>query len=93
MATKQQVMQMAAKHGIVVVDDGTKIAVDLPHGYVLVASGLHFRDLYYNSPPGAWKKPDAWESILEDIRDGIEPCTDPDCDCCSGAVEPEGERR
>jgi hypothetical protein len=82
MATKQQVMRVAAKHGITVVDDGEKIAVDLPPGFVLVGSGLHFLDLHYNSPPGAWNKPDAWESILDDIREGVEPCTDDDCDCC-----------
>ena len=91
MATKQQVMQMADKYGIIVVDTGGKITVDLPDGYVLAGSGLHFLDLYYDSPPGAWKKPDVWQAILDDISDGIEPCTDPDCDCC-GAKEQGDER-
>jgi hypothetical protein len=82
-ATKKQVMAVAARFGIKVVDDGEKIAVDLPRYYVLKSTGLHFADLRYNSPPGAWAKADAWGEILHDIEDGIERCAEPDCDCCT----------
>lgn len=82
-ATRQQVLATAAKFGIKVVDDGEKIAVDLPRYFVLKSTGLHFTDLRYNSPPGAWPKPLAWGAVLEDIEDGIERCDDPDCECCT----------
>jgi hypothetical protein len=82
-ATKKQVLAVAARFGIKVVDTGEKIAVDLPRYTVLKSTGLHFTDLRYNSPPGAWPKPLAWGEILDDIEDGIEPCADPECDCCT----------
>ncbi|MBN1511664.1 MAG: hypothetical protein JXB13_06590 [Phycisphaerae bacterium] len=82
-ATKRQVLAVAARFGITIADDGDKIAVDLPRGYVLRSTGLHFTDLRYHSPPGAWPKPLAWGAVLADIADGIEPCTEPDCEVCT----------
>jgi len=81
-ATRRQVMAVAAQFGIRVHDDGEKVSIDAPRYYVLKGSGLHFTDVRYGAAHGAWPKPEVWGEVLHDIRDGIEPCEDPECDCC-----------
>ena len=83
MASKRQVLKRATELGCTVEDYGDAIRVDAPKGMVLSGSHLHWYDLYYDSPRGAWQKPDAWAAVLEEMEMGVSLCTDPECDSCN----------
>jgi len=83
MATKRQAMKRAAELGCTIDDNGFAITLDTPKGMVLGASGLHWYDLHYDSPPRAWSKPEAWAAIIEEMSMGVESCMNPECDSCN----------
>ena len=73
MATKAQAQARADELGVMLGDDGTKAYIEAPDGMQLTAYGLEYVDVYYNSPPGAWKKADVWQFLIEEMEMGIEP--------------------
>lgn len=62
--------------------DGTKYAVEAysKPGVVFVASGCH--SLVVNDGYGGGSAAEVWASALEDLRLGVEPCTEVDCEGC-----------
>jgi len=80
--TRAAFVALVEKIGATWEDDGTAIIVDAPAGHSFVGHDVHWFYLGYDSPPGAWKKGDAYAKLAEDIREGVESCDRMPCDPC-----------
>jgi hypothetical protein len=80
--TRKQFTVMCETRGTTFKDDGTSLHLEAPRGYLLSGPRVHSVRIDYNSPPGAWKKTDAFDALADDLHDGIEPCDIDECDYC-----------
>jgi len=82
MATLRALRRRVAELGCEYEDTGTCMMLSVPRGFRLAGAQIHMFDLDYGR--GEWLKPDAYDAMLEEMRMGLEPCPDPDCDYCNG---------
>jgi hypothetical protein len=61
---------------------GKDILVDAPVGKVFKSSGLHYFCIGGESEPDV-RMPEIWDSVIEEVADGIKDCDDEDCEVCS----------
>ena len=73
MANKAQVQLRADKLGVTLRDDGEVAYIEAPSSMQFSATHVAYLDIYYNSPPGAWRKSDAWDALLKEMHMGVEP--------------------
>ena len=81
LATRQQATARAAALGCTLDDDGGCMRLDLPVGWRLAYNERHWMD-WYSGGMTDLSKPEIWGDLLESLSMGLEPCDDPDCDCC-----------
>ncbi|MEM3452125.1 MAG: hypothetical protein QW835_00665 [Candidatus Hadarchaeum sp.] len=74
----KKIKALAEKLGCTIKEDFEVIQMDAPPGKIFVATGTHYIDHYYN--PGF--KSDAWWCVEQDLKAGLEDCTDPFCEIC-----------
>lgn len=93
---RQKVMELIERYGATLyTDDTNEIEVEAPAGYIWAGSGLHSLVAVRLTPEGRWRigkafglvdgietKADLWLDLLDRMTDGVEPCTDSDCDWC-----------
>ncbi|MFW6024975.1 MAG: hypothetical protein ACOCRX_01400 [Candidatus Woesearchaeota archaeon] len=77
---KYKVVKIANKYNLHINDDGTKVSVEAPNGYVFKGTDLHCFDIYYLR--GRFTKSEVWAAIYKDTHKGIEKCDKEFCDCC-----------
>lgn len=87
MATaRQEALALIAAYGAQLIDmsgPGQLIAnVDSPAGRVWQATGCHLIAVGYLTD-----RPAGWRSLLQDLRRGVDACTDPGCDYCTDPTE------
>jgi hypothetical protein len=74
----RQVKAIAARHDAEVFDDGDSLTVWTPPGTAWTATGCHSVSTGFRGAPRA----QLWASLLADVRQGVQPCTQADCDGC-----------
>lgn len=79
MSPKQKLIARCKELGCMLTDDGEVLRVDPPEGKVITVTEAHSIDFTLTG----WTRLEAYAEILDDLRDGIEPCTLEDCDTCS----------
>lgn len=80
MATRKQFMARCKELGVTVEDDGSSLVASAPKGKHFACRDLHMLSIDYDSPPGAWKKADAYQDLMDDLSYGLEDAPE-DCDC------------
>ena len=84
MSTKEQLERRCEALGCTLADNGCALEIFAPAGYRIAAGQVHMLRIDYDTPRGAWHKPDAYAALLADLAMGLESCNDPACDCCAG---------
>jgi hypothetical protein len=90
MATRRQLVERCAALGLELVDEAGSLEVLCPSGKRIGGMDVHMLRLAYDHPPGAWKKPEAYAALLDDLSRGVEPCREPECDYCTESADDEG---
>lgn len=85
-ATKRQFDAELARHPGATLDTSEvldfEFIVDAPRGSVWRSCGIHCMCEPHKNESGQSWKPEAYAALIERMRDGLEPCIDPDCDIC-----------
>lgn len=90
MATAKQVRLRAAELGVTIDDDCDgnpenwlqDVTINAPRGFVFACTGTH-HCVSSKGNAGLIPKSEVWQSVLDDMAMGLEPCTDPDCEACT----------
>ena len=77
MATRQQVMKRCKELGVEFSEDDYAIYADAPDGYQFKVSGYGCCDVPYSNNGGQSWKPQAYQEMIDDMAEGLEPCDDP----------------
>jgi hypothetical protein len=78
--SKTAFVALCKAHGVMALDQVDSLSIDAPTGFVFMGTGLHSRTLYWHHD--GWTKTEAYAELASDLANGVEPCGDPDCDCC-----------
>ncbi len=76
MKARTQFIKRARELGVEVFDDAETIELFAPNGKVFGTTGTHMLCIDWNRPPGRWRKPDAYQSLINDMSMGLEDDTD-----------------
>jgi hypothetical protein len=77
--SKQSVNEACCKFGFVFEDHGSYLSLEAPSGHVFSGTQTHEVIADYKTSV----KSEAYKSLLDDIRNGIEKCEIPDCEWCN----------
>lgn len=85
--SKAKAYELAEKLGVSIeIDYGSCITIESPEFHQLSGADGHCR--VYDIADGItnfFTKKSAWSYVIEDLREGIEPCRVKNCDYCSEA--------
>lgn len=90
MATKREVVELCRSLGVVLTDEGDKLEMFAPRGKVF-SGGVHCATIWADGGMRGCRIPrqELYADMLETLRIGLEPCTEPDCCPCSESQVPE----
>lgn len=77
---KDKLIACCKQHDVMCLDAGNVVRIDAPIGKIFKTTGNHSHDCY--TEPGLVTKAMVWQGLLDDAKDGLEDCTDADCDSC-----------
>ena len=84
--TIKTVVARCKQLGVMLCDDGGTLRVDLPRYKVFKGRGVHWMDFEYSTGRHAalalGTRGQALAALLEGLAEGLEDCTDPECECC-----------
>jgi len=86
MSVRQQTLRRAADLSVRIIDADGELLLEAPGYLVLRATGTHGTVHEYLADGHGWRrcsKATAWRSALNDMRLGLEPCGQDDCDICT----------
>ncbi len=64
--------------GVMLLDCGNVLRIDVPLGKVIKSTGLHYLDIYFDEKQRA----DAYRKLLDQLEDGLVECNDNKCEVC-----------
>ena len=80
--TVKTVVARCKQLGVMLCDDGGTLRADLPRYKVFKGRTQHYLDFAYSKRRWGLSREDALGVLLEDLAEGLEDCTDPECECC-----------
>lgn len=86
MGYKQKVLSLAEQMGVEVTQRDREVVMEAPDGHLFTGPQVH------GVVASKWDDEsfdDLWKRSLDDLRDGIEPCTDDECEICHPDEESE----
>lgn len=89
MSVKQDVLKLAKSIGVGVDYGGSGVDFEV---VLTCPKGLRFEPGRHTAVNAIWddmNSRDCWKGALEDLRNGVEPCDDPECEWCSDEWGPE----
>ena len=91
MSPKQAAEKLAAELDVELSAGGGRhfeVAAESPRGFVFAGTGTHGT---VSEAEAGKPAADAWRGILADLRGGLSPCKDPDCEICKPEAGGGGE--
>jgi len=80
--TKQDLIKMAKKTGVLLVDQGDSLDIFVPAGKCIATTQCHHQHFWMKG----YSRPEIYEEIARDLRMGLIDCTDctqsEDCEYC-----------
>lgn len=83
-ASKKSLINAVIASKGTLIDDGYKVSCIAPEKHVWQSTETHEVSIWYER---GWKKNEVYYELLQDVKNGVIPCSTPDCEWCQ---EPEG---
>lgn len=84
--SKQALINRCKELNCLAIDNGDNITVDAPSGYLFRGVNQHSITEQYGDRRGRQPKAEAYKSLIQDLKNGLRPCLEPDCDSCYPVV-------
>jgi hypothetical protein len=77
LATRKQFLARVADLGLELVEDDFCLEVVCPAGVRFAGTDVHS----FRVDNRGWTRMQQYGALVDDMKHGVEPCPDPDCDC------------
>lgn len=88
MATRKKFLKRCAELGVTVKDENDTLSIDAPPGHIFIGTNFHWGDI--SNIHRSWRRHEMYDALIEEMSDGVAPCTIANCDACFPDETPKG---